>query len=504
LLRAAARLRPRWVMSLDADELITSDDAMALRRFVECDAIPGLAYGFRVFGMTGQETYAGSRLWVYRLLAFDDDQHFPEHRLHLVPIPTSIPRDRWIKTTIRIQHWGGSTAARRFARYSKYLEADPDRTFQSSYEDLMAPRKQRHAWEPRDVDTPMLVGRESDLEGLNLVREAPVLSAVVIATDDGSAIRAPLEAALAQRCDVRFEVIVVVSGSPTTADLVRREFPGVTLIELPERVLPGRARNEGLARSRGEFVSFPGSHVIVAPGTFQARITAHERGYAMVTGSIVNGNRTRAGWASFFLDHSSALRGRPSGPLLGPPAHCSYEREALEKTGGFREDMRAGEDTVANERLWKVGRGAYRCADIELTHRSPCRTISQLAWHHFERGASMARVLLEERGAQRGALEFWLFDYRRHRLRSVMVNVFTWGSPEERAAMQRVRRLMTVAILAAWFGLLLRLLRSRPFDVLSSVSRRLVQRLRAHEARSAWTDRQERTSGEFSVGGPAA
>ena len=40
--------------------------------------------------------------------------------------------------------------------------------------------------------------------------------------------------------------------------------------------------------------------------------------------------RRRAGWASYFLDHSSALPGRPSGRAGdGAPAHCSYVREFL-------------------------------------------------------------------------------------------------------------------------------------------------------------------------------
>jgi glycosyltransferase involved in cell wall biosynthesis len=117
LLEAAAELEPEWIISLDADERIPPDDAAALRSFVDREALPGLAFGFKVYRMwqdLGQYDRAG--LWVYRLFSFEPGQRFPDQRLHFVPIPTGIPRERWVRTTIRIQHLAGLTDARRRAR----------------------------------------------------------------------------------------------------------------------------------------------------------------------------------------------------------------------------------------------------------------------------------------------------------------------------------------------------------------------------------------------------
>ena len=137
LLEAASTLRPRWILSLDADERIDPDDAAALREFVETEALPGCAYGFRVFRMVGDlSRYDQADLLVCRLFAFVPGQRFPDRRLHFVPIPTSIPRRFWLDTTIRIQHLGGLTAERRQARFEKYREADPDNAFQDSYQNL--------------------------------------------------------------------------------------------------------------------------------------------------------------------------------------------------------------------------------------------------------------------------------------------------------------------------------------------------------------------------------
>src|SRR5205823_9537803 len=128
-----------------------------------------------------------------------------------------------------------------------------------------------------------------------------------------------VRAVVEQRCDQPFEVIVVTSGTDRTAEIVRDRFPDVTLVELPHPALPGEARNAGLAVARGDYVSFPGSHVELAQGSLAARLRAHRAGHPMVTGTTLNGTETAAGWASYFLDHSSVLPGRPSAPLPVPP-----------------------------------------------------------------------------------------------------------------------------------------------------------------------------------------
>ena len=126
LLDAAIELGARWALFLDADERIDPDDARALRRFVEHVAVPGSAYGFRVHRMLGDGTaYDRADLWVYRLFAPAAGQRLPTATLHLVPIPTSIPRDRWQKTTVRIQHFAGATAELREARLDKYRSPTP-------------------------------------------------------------------------------------------------------------------------------------------------------------------------------------------------------------------------------------------------------------------------------------------------------------------------------------------------------------------------------------------
>src|SRR5215213_10616485 len=139
LLAAAAELNPGWIISIDADERIDPSDAAAMRDFLRGDAMPGCAYGFRVFRMQQDlEHYAPQHhLWVYRLFAYEPGQSFPDRRLHFVPLPTSIPRVAWVNTTLRIQHLGGATAERRRARFEKYRQADPDHEYQADYTNVL-------------------------------------------------------------------------------------------------------------------------------------------------------------------------------------------------------------------------------------------------------------------------------------------------------------------------------------------------------------------------------
>ena len=255
-----------------------------------------------------------------------------------------------------------------------------------------------------------------------------------------------------QECGRPFEVIVVVSGADATAAVVRERFDQVTVIDLGESALPGRARNAGLHAARGEYVSFPGSHVELPPGSLEARLRAHEAGWPMVTGSVVNGTRTRSGWASYFLDHSSSLPGRPSGELSGAPAHCSYVRQFVLEAGGFPEDMRAGEDTVVNQALWRRGRRAYRSRTIRLIHRSPCTGPLALVRHHFVRGRALARIMrAAEADRRRRIPASFLRGYTRRRLTTTDERVAKWGT-ELLDEYRRARPLVVLGIASAYSG----------------------------------------------------
>jgi glycosyltransferase involved in cell wall biosynthesis len=462
LLEAAGDLNPDWILSLDGDERLDATDAAALRDFVEHDALPGYAYGMRVYRMSGDVDHydagdaAQQPLWVCRLFAYAPEQRITGARLHLVPVPDSIPRDRWVETTLRIQHISNLTEERRRLRFSKYEETDPEREFQSEYGHLLAPPARVLPWKPRDPDLPVLAQAPDAVDLLSeLDLDGPVISAIVISRDDEDRIERALGALVAQDCPGPFEIIVVTSGTDRTAEIVRSRFPQITLVELPRPALPGEARNAGLRVARGDYVTFPGSHIELPQGSLAARVRAHESGYPMVTGSTMNGTRTWAGWASYFLDHATVLPGRPAGRHHAPPGHCSYLRELLTAEEGFPEDMRAGEDTVVNMALTERGYRTWRAQDVTMIHHSPCATPSVLLRHHFKRGRALGRIILDQWRPglpPAGELRYYLREYLPGRVGDVTAAVRRWGSRRERVHYARAFPLVVAGAAASWVG----------------------------------------------------
>ena len=486
LLAAAAALAPDWIISLDADERLDPGDARALRSFIEEEARPGYAYGLHVHRMVhdlGQYDRAG--LVVFRLFAFAPGQRFPDRRLHMIPVPTAIPRRRWLETTLRIQHVASLTEERRLARFEKYRQVDPDHTYQSSYVNLLAAPGELKPWRTRSPGTPVLASPgklvalpqpDAALAAPALAGPRPVLSAIIIARDEEARIARAVASVVGQACPHPVEVIVVTSGTDRTAAIVRAHFPTVTLVELPDPALPGEARNAGLRVARGEYISFPGAHVELPPGSLAARVRAHDLGYDMVTGVTLNGTRTRAGWASYFLDHSNVLPGFPSAELTYAPWHCSYRREALLAVGGFPENLRAGEDTVINEELFRRGYLAFRAQDLYLIHHSPCRTPWRLLRHHFTRGRGYARILRAGDGQSTprrpGLIARHLLPTSiTGRLALTSQNVRAGaGDPALLREYRRAYPLLVAAVCAAWAGALVELLHpvASPIDRVSA------------------------------------
>lgn len=184
----------------------------------------------------------------------------------------------------------------------------------------------------------------------------------------------------------------------------------------------------------------------------------------MVTGTVLNASRSASGWASYFLDHSAGLPGRGSGPLSGPPDHCSYMRHHLLQVGGFPEEMRAGEDTVVNRELARLGYRAYRAADVRLYHRSPCTNPARLVSHHFTRGRALARIVLDDDAP---ALRNLLIGYLPRRLSWTTTNVRRWGGPLT-TVYRRVLPLVVLGALSSWAGCSYEILRRQAGDATPS------------------------------------
>ena len=121
-----------------------------------------------------------------------------------------------------------------------------------------------------------------------------------------------------QECPWPFEVIVVASGEGNGAEIVRERFPGVRR-GAAAACTARRGAQRGAAPRPRRVRLLPRLARRTPPRQPGRAVAGHDLGYAMVTGTTLNGTRTWAGWASYFLDHSAVLPGRPSTELTARP-----------------------------------------------------------------------------------------------------------------------------------------------------------------------------------------
>ncbi len=167
-----------------------------------------------------------------------------------------------------------------------------------------------------------------------------------------------LDGVLAQaRADV--EIVVVDDGSAdgTPGLLERYSARGVQGLRLPENSGPGRARNAGMEKARGEYLVFLDSDDRLLPGGLEEMrraIVRTERAYAAYWFNCI-GSRTgaptgRAPSVRFEMDYECLLRGEAvRGEFLPVVRRAEFAKV------GYVEECRGGEDLAWLELARRAG-----------------------------------------------------------------------------------------------------------------------------------------------------
>ena len=223
----------------------------------------------------------------------------------------------------------------------------------------------------------------------------PAITVVVMGYRNEATIVAAVTSVLGQETTDPVEVVVVTSGGDGSAALVRSAFPELALVESASRLLPGGARNAGVAAGRGDIVAFLAADCLAEPGWVQARLAAHRAGHPVVAGAMTSAPPHRpSAVASHLALYCHRLPGRPAGPVhpTDPAAHgLSYDRPVLDRLGPFDPHVLVGEDTAAARRLGELGVPIWFEPRVRTAHRGPTGTRAMLA-HHHRRGRVAARA----------------------------------------------------------------------------------------------------------------
>ena len=216
-------------------------------------------------------------------------------------------------------------------------------------------------------------------------------SVVVPAYEAWQTLPAMLEALRPQVDRPDRELVLVESSGRHPADELERRWPWAQVVVLPERTLPGRARNLGLERAAGELIAFTDADAVPEAGWLDELESALGPGVDAVAGAIVNGTpESRVGTAGFLLEFAEWSPRRTGPPLHGATCNLLVRRTALEKADPFPFDMWPGEDTVVTARFQQAGKLAFAPA-ARVRHLNRRDLISHTV-HQYRLGRSFAAV----------------------------------------------------------------------------------------------------------------
>jgi GT2 family glycosyltransferase len=180
--------------------------------------------------------------------------------------------------------------------------------------------------------------------------------------------------------DPRPELVVVNSGGGDPAGALAGAGLDVPVIDHPERLYAGGARNRVIEATSARYVAFLAADSIAEPGWVGARLRAHGTGADAVACVLTSPpDASRSASAAHLLQNWRRLPGTPPSErlLFG----LSYDRALFDRFGLFREDLRVGEDSDFNNRIREAVTIAW-APDVRTQHPGASRPREFLVDQH--------------------------------------------------------------------------------------------------------------------------
>lgn len=178
------------------------------------------------------------------------------------------------------------------------------------------------------------------------------ISVVIPAYNRAALLPETLQSLLAQTVPA-LEIIVVDDGSSDGTAEVAERFGDPVRVIRQANAGPGAARNRGLQAARGEFIHFFDSDDIAMPNKHEVQLAAMEQSGADIAfGPWVKGTFQNGQFHP--LGHVLQQTGLPTGDLAKAlltswsmvPHACLFRRSIVDRSGGFPEELFAGEDQL--------------------------------------------------------------------------------------------------------------------------------------------------------------
>jgi glycosyltransferase involved in cell wall biosynthesis len=220
---------------------------------------------------------------------------------------------------------------------------------------------------------------------------APQLS-VIIPAYRADATLARVLAALRPQAGPDVEVLVIESSGLEHAAQLQQAQPWLRVIGLPDRALPGKARNIGAQAARGSRLGFLDADALPGPRWLAQLDAGLACGRAAaVAGAVHNGTPDHPiGTTSYLLEFCEWMPERRGVPLHGATCNLLVKRDAFDAAGGFCEDIWPGEDTVLTI-PWGRAKRLQFAPDAPVWHLN--RTgLRDLLHHQYRLGRSFVAI----------------------------------------------------------------------------------------------------------------
>jgi glycosyltransferase involved in cell wall biosynthesis len=222
-----------------------------------------------------------------------------------------------------------------------------------------------------------------------MISKYPKISCVVIGINTARTIVPCLESIRNSNYRGPLEVIYVDGGSTDNSVKLAKSVQDIKVIELhQEHPTPGRGRNVGWRAAKGELVHFFDGDVIVEKDWFKKAVKAVNNETVTVCGyrkeSYPNKN-----WYHRFADIEW---GSDAGNIKYFGGDVLIKKSVLEETGGYNNNLIAGEDTELSFRIRKKGYSIKRLDVTMCYHDINMNSIKQYFKRCFRSGYGCAEV----------------------------------------------------------------------------------------------------------------
>ncbi|MER7052695.1 glycosyltransferase [Streptomyces sp. NPDC000351] len=220
----------------------------------------------------------------------------------------------------------------------------------------------------------------------------PRLMSVVVPVRDGAGTLADQLTALSRQTgSVTYEVLVVDNGSTDAtrevAERARAELPGLRIVDASDRPGESRARNRGIAASRGDFVVFCDADDIAGSGWLAAMAEAAKEA------DLVGGGLDTSLLSPGHADEQPLPMDAQSDFLpFARGANCGAWKDVLTAVGGWDERYRGGgEDMDLSWRAQLCGYLVRYAGDATMHYRlrDELAALARQKWNYGRSGAQL-------------------------------------------------------------------------------------------------------------------